>query len=73
MTNITLVDLIRILPVHQKISLDMNGTTEMLSPRLLADNVNAVVFEIYSINDTLTVRLLPQQPVTIAPKFGCSI
>lgn len=62
MTPITLVDLVRVLPDYQKITLDINGSSEQLTPRLLADNLNAIVVEIHVISDTLTVQLLPQKP-----------
>lgn len=73
MNTITLVDLVRILPTYQKISLDMNGSSEQLTPRLLADNISAVVVEIHVIGDVLNVHLLPQKPVTVTGNFGCSI
>ena len=73
MTPITLVDLVRVLPTYQKITLDINGSSEQLTPRMLADNLNAVVVEIHVISDALTVRLLPQKPAAITANFGCSI
>lgn len=73
MTPITLVDLVRILPTYQKITLDINGSSEQLTPRLLADNLNAIVVEIHVISDTLAVQLLPQKPAAITANFGCSI
>lgn len=73
MTPITLVDLVRVLPTYQKITLDINGSSEQLTPRLLADNLNAIVVEIHVISDALTVQLLTQKPAAITANFGCSI